>query len=199
MGTQKTRSSSDVPSRHLPYYLSLTSGNRNGKRSSIPTIPKTYQRSLSLSLPTPLKPHLASQKNTTLSSLLQNHMTILQTHPSSPPTMSKSPPSPRKKPPSPTNISHFPTDGWMSNTRPTTCGVSGCIGTIIGYKDYYLKNKRVLCTHVFSVAAVTTTTDDGASPLGSTELDDKTGHNCKMSKEFYTSFGLLILGLNHDS
>jgi hypothetical protein len=38
-----------------------------------------------------------------------------------------------------------------------------------------------------------------ASPLGSTDLNDETGHNCKISKEIYTSFGLLIQGLNHDS
>jgi hypothetical protein len=87
----------------------------------------------------------------------------------------------------------------MSNTCPTTCGVSNRIGTIIGYEDYYLKNEHVLCTRVFSVTAVATTIDDGTSPLGSTELDNEMRHNCKMSKEIYTSFGLLVLGLNHDS
>jgi hypothetical protein len=87
----------------------------------------------------------------------------------------------------------------MSNTHPTTCRVSGCIGTIIGYEDYYLKNERILCTCVFSVMAVATTINNGASPLGSTELDNEMGHNCKMSKEIYTSFGLLALRLNHDS
>jgi hypothetical protein len=87
----------------------------------------------------------------------------------------------------------------MSNTRPTTCGVPGCIGTIIRYKDYYLNNKCILCTQIFSVAAIATTINDGASPLGSTELNNEKGHNCKMSKEIYTSFGLLVLRLNHDS
>jgi hypothetical protein len=87
----------------------------------------------------------------------------------------------------------------MSNTHPTICGVSGCIGTIIGYKDYYLKNKCILCTCIFSVTAVATTIDDGASPLGRTDLNNEMGHNCKISKEIYTFFGLLILGLNHDS
>ncbi len=48
-------------------------------------------------------------------------------------------------------------------------------------------------------AAIATTINDGASPLGSTELDDEMGHNCKMSKEIYTSFGLLVLGLSNDS
>jgi hypothetical protein len=87
----------------------------------------------------------------------------------------------------------------MSNTHPTTCGVSGCIGTIIGYEDYYFKTKRVLCTCIFSITAIATTINNDASPLGSTKLDDETGHNCKMSKEIYTSFGLLVLGLDHDS
>jgi hypothetical protein len=91
--------------------------------------------------------------------------------------MSKSPPFPRKKTPSPTNISHFPTDGWMSNTHPTTFGVSDCIGTIIGYEDYYFKNKRILCTCVFSVTAIVTTINNSASPLGSTELNNEMGHN----------------------
>ena len=103
------------------------------------------------------------------------------------------------KPPSPVNVSHFPTEGWMSHTRPTACVVPGRIGTIIGYEDYYIHAERVLCTRVFSVAAVTTTVDDGASPPGSTELDDDTGHNCKMSRELYKSFGRLVLGLNHNT
>ncbi len=41
-------------------------------------------------------------------------------------------PSPRKKTPSPTNVSHFPTNGWMSNTRPTTFVLMGTLlGTIV--------------------------------------------------------------------
>jgi len=87
----------------------------------------------------------------------------------------------------------------MSHTRPTVCLVPGRTGTIIGYEDYYLHAERVLCTRVFSVAAVSTTVDDGASPPGSTELDDDTGHNCKMSRELYKSFARLVLGLNNNS
>ncbi len=47
--------------------------------------------------------------------------------------------------------------------------------------------------------AIATTINEGASPLGSTELDNEMEHNCKMSKKIYTSFGLVVLGLNHDS
>jgi hypothetical protein len=125
-------------------------------------------------------------------------MTILrQQSPSIPTTMPKSPTPP--KPPSPTNVSNLPIEGWMSTTRPTKCVVTGRIGNIIGYEDYYSKNESVLCTRVFSVTAIATTINDGASPPGSTKLDDKTGHNCKMSRELYKSFTLLVLGIDHNS
>jgi hypothetical protein len=112
--------------------------------------------------------------------------------------MSK-PTTPVPKPPSPTNVASFPTEGSLSTTCPTECVVPGCIDDIIGYKEYCIKNERVLCTHAFSIAAVATTIDDGAYPPGSTKLDDKTGHNCKMSQRLYTSFSLMVLGLDHDS
>jgi hypothetical protein len=110
--------------------------------------------------------------------------------------MSKSPMP--LKPPSPTNVSNFPIKGWMSTTHPTKCVVSGRIGNIIGYDNFYFENECILCTRVFSVTAIASTIDNGASPPGSTELDDETGHNCKMSCELYKSFTLLVLG-NHDS
>jgi len=71
----------------------------------------------------------------------------------------------------------------------------GRTGTILGYEDYYFLNEQVLCTRAFSVSAVTTTIDDGASPPGSTELDDETGHNCKMPRELYSTFCTHVLGL----
>jgi hypothetical protein len=103
------------------------------------------------------------------------------------------------KPPSPTNISNFPIEGWMSTTRPTKCVLSGRIGNIIGYEDYYFKNECILCTRIFSVTAIATTIDDGAPPPVSTKLDDETGHNCKMSRELYKSFTSLVLGIDHNS
>jgi hypothetical protein len=45
-------------------------------------------------------------------------------------------------------------ENQSSTTRPTKCVVSGCIGDIIGYDDYYFENEHILCTHVFSVAAL---------------------------------------------
>jgi hypothetical protein len=87
----------------------------------------------------------------------------------------------------------------MSTTRPTKCVVSSRIGDIIGYDDYYFEIERILCTHIFSVADIATTINDDASPPGSTKFDDKTGHNCKMSRELYKSFTLLVLGIDHNS
>ena len=105
----------------------------------------------------------------------------------------------RSKPPSPTNVDAFPTEGWMTKDRPIECVVSGRIGEIIGYEDYYFENERVLCTRAFSTSAVATTIDDGAFPPGSTELDDATGHNCKMPKALYQTFCHYVLGLPSDS
>lgn len=103
------------------------------------------------------------------------------------------------KPPSPVTVSHFPTNGWLSNTRPTACIVYGRNGLIIGFEDYYIHEERVLCTRAFSGAAVATTIDDGASPPGSTELDDESGHNCKMSNEHYKTFARLVLGIDDNT
>ncbi len=41
-----------------------------------------------------------------------------------------------------------------------------------------------------------TTVGDGGDPQGSTELDDKLDHNCRMSDEDHCVFAHLILGLN---
>ena len=76
----------------------------------------------------------------------------------------------------------------MTTTRPTKSVVSGRIGQIIGYEDYYFESERVLCTRAFSVTAVSTTINDDEFPPGSTELDKETGHNCKMTKTQYQDF-----------
>ncbi len=83
----------------------------------------------------------------------------------------------------------------MTKDRPIECVVSGRIGEIVGYKDYYFKDKRVLCTRAFYTSAVATMIDYGAFPPGSTELDDATGHNhCKMPKALYEAFCHHVLG-----
>jgi hypothetical protein len=105
----------------------------------------------------------------------------------------------QQKFPSPTNVNAFPLEGWMTQTRPIACTVSGCIGDIIGFNDYYFEAKRVLCTRAFSTSAVGTTVDDGESPPRSTKLDDETGHNCKMPHNLYRIFCTSVLGLPLDS
>ncbi len=111
--------------------------------------------------------------------------------------MSK-PTTPVPKPPSPTNIASFPNEGWLCTTHPTKCVVPGRIDDIIGCEDTYIEDEHVLCTCTFLIAAVATTIDNGAYPPGSTELNNKTGHNCKMSQKLYTSFSLMVLGLDHN-
>ena len=41
--------------------------------------------------------------------------------------------------------------------------------------------------------------NDGESPPGSTDLDDETGHNCKMLHNLYRIFCTSVLGLPSDS
>jgi hypothetical protein len=105
----------------------------------------------------------------------------------------------QQKSPSPTNLNAFPSERWMTRTRPIACTVSGHIGNIIGFNDYYFEAERVLCTCMFSTSTARMTVDDGESPPGSTELDDKTGHNCKMPHNLYRIFCTSVLGLPSDS
>ena len=56
----------------------------------------------------------------------------------------------------------------------------------------------MLCTRAFSTSAVATRIDGGAFPPGSTELNDATGHNCKMPKALYEAFCHHVLGLPSD-
>jgi hypothetical protein len=75
--------------------------------------------------------------------------------------------------------------------------VLGCVNNIIVFEDYYfLHNCVFYTTRAFSTSVVARTFDDGASPPGrSTELDDKTGHACKMPCALYNTFCALVLGL----
>jgi len=105
----------------------------------------------------------------------------------------------QQKSPSPTNINAYPSDGWMTRTRPIACTVSSHTGDIIGFNDNYFEAEQVLCTCSFSISAIGTTVDDGESPPGSTDLDDETGHNCMMPHNLYRIFCTSVLGLPSDS
>ncbi len=62
-----------------------------------------------------------------------------------------------------------------------------------------MKQNEYYALVLFSITAVGTTVDDGESPPGSTELDDETGHNCKMPHNLYHIFCTRVLGLPSDS
>jgi len=98
-----------------------------------------------------------------------------------------------------TNVNTFPSEGWMTRTRPIAYTVSGHTWDIIGFNNYYFEVEQVQCTHAFSISAVGTTVNDGESSPRSTELDDETGHNCKMPHNFYRIFCTSVLGLPSDS
>jgi hypothetical protein len=105
----------------------------------------------------------------------------------------------RLKTPSPTNVDAFLSEGWAVKEHPIHAVVPGRKNNIIGFNNYYFLHKRVLCTRAFSASAVASTIDDGAFPPGSTELDDKTGHNCQMPRTLYRAFCALVLGLPSES
>ena len=105
----------------------------------------------------------------------------------------------QQKSASPTNVNAFPSEGWMTRTSPIACKVSGHIGDIIGFNDYYFEAEQVLCTLAFTTSTVGMTVNDGESPPGSTKLDDETVHNCKIPHSLYRIFCSSILGLPSDS
>jgi len=87
----------------------------------------------------------------------------------------------------------------MTRTRPIACTISGRTGDIISFNNYYFEAGQVLCTRAFSISAVGTAVDDGESPPGSTELDDETGHNCKMPHNLYRIFCTSVFGVPSNS
>ena len=71
----------------------------------------------------------------------------------------------------------------------------GYMGLTISYRHFYFHNDRVLQTKAFAVSTTATTVGDGGKPRGSTKLDAITGHNCAMTKEDYTTFAIVVLGV----
>ena len=99
----------------------------------------------------------------------------------------------RPKVSSPTNPANFPYEGWVTKERPIRAVVPG------RQNDYYFLHKPVLCTRAFSTSAVASTINGDAYPPGSTELDDETGHNCRMPHTLYHIFCELVLRLPSES
>ncbi len=53
----------------------------------------------------------------------------------------------------------------------------------------------MLLTQAFATSTTSSTVGDGGLPRGSTELDEETGYNCRMTLKEFQDFGLLVLGL----
>ena len=88
-----------------------------------------------------------------------------------------------------------PTDKWSATTHPIKGFSFGFLGYHIFYKHFYFHHGRVLHTNAFAPSTTASTVGDGGNPRGSTELDDEIGANCAMSKDDYTLFAMLVLGL----
>jgi hypothetical protein len=57
----------------------------------------------------------------------------------------------------------------------------------------------VLLTQAFVDSTTATTVGDGGLQCGSTELDEETGHNCRMTPKEFGDFVLLVFGLDMHS
>ena len=84
---------------------------------------------------------------------------------------------------------------WSTTSHPIKGFVIGYMGLTISYRHFYFHNDQVLQTKAFAVSTTATTVGDGGEPRGSTELDRITGHNCAMTKEDYTTFAIIVLGI----
>ncbi len=71
----------------------------------------------------------------------------------------------------------------------------GYLGFTISYRHFYFHNDQVLQTKVFSASTTATTIGNDGEPHRSTELDAITGHNCAMTKDDYTIFAIVVLGV----
>jgi hypothetical protein len=93
------------------------------------------------------------------------------------------------------NVLPSPTNKWSATTHPIKGYVLGYLGFTISYHHFYFHNDQVLQTEVFSTSTTATTIGDGGEPHRSTELDAITGHNCAMTKDNYTIFAIVVLGV----
>ncbi len=89
-----------------------------------------------------------------------------------------------------------PANKWSAMTHPLRATVLGFNGMIISYAHYYFHQDHVLLTHAYATSTTATTVGDGGDARGSTELDDKSGHNCRMTDADFWIFAHLVLGLD---
>ena len=81
-------------------------------------------------------------------------------------------------------------------THSLQATVMGFNGMIILYAHYYNHQDHVLLTQAYAMSTTATTVGDGGNPQGSTELDNESGHNCRMTDTKFWIFANLVLGLN---
>jgi hypothetical protein len=102
----------------------------------------------------------------------------------------------------PCNLDMLPylANKWSHMTHPLQATIMGFNSMIISYAYYYFHQDHVLLTHAYVASTTATTVGDGGNPSGSTELDDKSGHNCHMTDAEFRIFAHLVLGLDstHD-
>ncbi len=85
---------------------------------------------------------------------------------------------------------------WSAMTHPLRATVMGFKGMIISYAPYYFHQDCVLLSHAYATSTTATTVKDRGNPSGSTELDNKSGHNCRMTDVELRIFAHLVLGLD---
>jgi hypothetical protein len=103
---------------------------------------------------------------------------------------------PKLRHPCSLNIFPSPANKWSHMTHPLWATIMGFNGMIISYAYYYFHQDRVLLTHAYVASTTATTVGDGGNPRRSTELDDKSGHNCCMTDAEFRIFAHLVLGLD---
>jgi hypothetical protein len=80
-------------------------------------------------------------------------------------------------------------------THPLQATVLGFNDMIISYAHYYFHQDHVLLTHAYTTSMTATTVGDRGSPRRSTDLDDESGHNCRMTDADFWIFAHLVLVL----
>jgi hypothetical protein len=89
-----------------------------------------------------------------------------------------------------------PRDKWSAMTHPPLSYCHRIQGHPILYGHFYFNNGCVLLTHAYATGTTATTIRHGGNPRGSTELDEESGHNCRMSNEDHHLFVHLVLRLD---
>jgi hypothetical protein len=92
-----------------------------------------------------------------------------------------------------------PANKWSAMTHPLRALRATVLrfnGMIISYAHYYFHQDHVLLTRTYATSTTSTTVGDGSNPRGSTELDNKSGHNCRMTYADFCIFAYLSLGLD---